>query len=86
MASIAIMIGGAIINATAFVGGSYLAKYLSGGSNAEEERKRHDLAVEKYQAAYEKYEENRTKLLDWLAANDRMKSEAKQNFENTDYA
>ena len=30
MASIAIMIGGALINATALVGGSYLAKYLSG--------------------------------------------------------
>ena len=80
------MIGGAIINATAFVGGSYLAKYLSGKSNAEEERKRHDLAVEKYQAAYEKNEENRTKLIDWIATNDRMKTEAKQNFENTDYA
>ena len=47
MVSIAIMNGGAIMTATAFVGGSYLAKYLSGGSNAEEERKRHDLAVEK---------------------------------------
>ena len=30
MASIAIMIGGVLINATAFVGGSYLAKYFSG--------------------------------------------------------
>ena len=30
MASIAIMIGGALINATAFVVGSYLAEYLSG--------------------------------------------------------
>ena len=38
MASIAIMIGGAIVNATSFVGGSYLAKLLSGGSNSEEER------------------------------------------------
>lgn len=55
MASIAIMIGGAIINATTFVGGSYLAKYLSGGSDIDEEKKRHDLAVENYQAAYEKY-------------------------------
>ena len=30
-------------------------------------KKRHDLTVEKYQAAYEKYQENRTKLLDWIA-------------------
>ena len=49
MASIALMIGGAIINATTFVGGSYLAKYLSGSSDSDEEKKRHDLAVEKYQ-------------------------------------
>ena len=65
MASIAIMVGGAmqcLVNATAFVGGSYLARFLSGGGKAvitEEERKRHVLAVEreieKYQAAYEKY-------------------------------
>ena len=87
MASIAIMIGGALINATAFVGGSYLAKYLSGDKNSvEEEKKRHDLAVEKYQAAYEKYQENRTKLLDWIAANDRIKKEANQNFVDTDFA
>ena len=85
MASIAIMIGGAIINATAFVGGNYLAKYLSGDS-AGQEKKRHDLAVEKYEQEYQKYQENRTKLLDWIATNDRIKDEAKQNLENTDYA
>ena len=27
---------------------------------------RHDLVVEKYQAAYEKYEKNQTKLLNWI--------------------
>ena len=46
MASIVFMIGDALINATAFVVGNYLAKYLSGDS-AGEEKKRHDLAVEK---------------------------------------
>ena len=46
------MIGGAIINATAFVGVCYLAKYLSGDSESAslEEKKRHNQAVEKYQA------------------------------------
>ena len=38
MASIELMIGGAIINATTFVGGSYLAKYLSGSSDSDEEK------------------------------------------------
>ena len=86
MASIALMIGGAIINATTFVGGSYLAKYLSGSSDSDEEKKRHDLAVEKYQKEYEEYEENRAKLNDWILTNDRIKDEAKENFKNTDYA
>ena len=86
MASIALMIGGAIINATTFVGGSYLAKYLSGSSDSDEEKKRHDLAVEKYQKKYEEYEENRAKLNDWIMTNDRIKDEAKENFKNTDYA
>ena len=86
MASIALMIGGAIINTTTFVGGSYLAKYLSGSSDSDEEKKRHDLAVEKYQKKYEEYEENRAKLNDWIMTNDRIKDEAKENFKNTDYA
>ena len=86
MASIALMIGGAITNATTFVGGSYLAKYLSGSSDSDEEKKRHDLAVEKYQKEYEEYEENRAKLNDWIMTNDRIKDEAKENFKNTDYA
>ena len=86
MASIALMIGGAIINATTFVGGSYLAKYLSGSSDSDEEKKRHDLAVEKYQKKYEEYEENRAKLNDWIMTNDRIKDEAKENFKNMDYA
>ena len=87
MASIARMVGGEIINATAFVGGSYLARYLSGRSDNDEEKKRHDLAVEKYAAAYKKYEinikkkkKNRTKLLRWISTNVRIKDEAKQNF------
>ena len=80
------MIGGAIINATTFVGGSYLAKCLSGGSDADKEKKRHDLALEKYEKEYQNYQENRTKLMDWIASNDKTKDEAKQNFENTDIA
>ena len=83
MASIALMIGGAT---STFIGGSYLAKYLSGSSDSDEEKKRHDLAVEKYQKKYEEYEENRAQLNDWIMTNDRIKDEAKENFKNTDYA
>ena len=33
MASIAIMIGGAVLNAAAFTDGNYLAKYIAGDSD-----------------------------------------------------
>ena len=47
MASIAIMIGGAVLNATSFIGGNYLARALGGGDKAAlEEKKRHDKALE----------------------------------------
>ena len=55
MASIAIMIGGAVLNAAAFTGGNYLAKYIVGesGRAALAEKTRHDKALEDYQAAME---------------------------------
>lgn len=87
MASIAIMVGGAVMNAAAFIGGNYLARAFGGGDKAaQEERVRHDKALEAYQAAYAKYTRDRTKLLDWIATNAEIKAEAKQNFTNTDYA
>ena len=53
MASIAIMIGGAVLNALAFTGGNYLAKYFAGddGQAALAEKTRHVKALEVYQAA-----------------------------------
>ena len=86
MASIAIMIGGAALNAAAFIGGNYLARYLTGGDKASEEKERHDRALEAYQAAHEKYMRDRNKLLDWIATNAKMKEQAEQDFRDTDYA
>ena len=87
MASIAIMIGGAVLNATAFIGGNYLARALGGGDKAAlEEKKRHDKALEDYQAAYAKYTRDRTQLLDRIATNAETKEQAEQAFTDTDYA
>ena len=86
MASIAMMIGGAVLNAAAFTGGNYLAKYLSGSGDALAEKTRHDKALEAYEAAQARYSEERTKLLDWIETNRENKQLAKQNFTNTDYA
>ena len=55
MASIAMMIGGAVINAAAFTGGNHLARYLSGDGGALAEKTRHDKALEAYKAAQARY-------------------------------
>ena len=50
MANVAMLIGGALANALAFTGSSYLFHRLSKGS-IDKERKKHDTAIEKLQAA-----------------------------------
>ena len=82
MASVTIMVGGAVLNAAAF---NYLARALGGGDTAaQEEKVRHDKALEAYQAAYAKYTSDRTNHLDWITTNAQIKAQAEQNF--TDYA
>ena len=43
MATVAIMLGGAVLNATTFIGGSYLAKYFSGDDSLAEKKRRHSI-------------------------------------------
>ena len=50
IASVAMLIRGALANALAFTGSSYLFQRLSKDS-IDKERKRHDAAIEKLQAA-----------------------------------
>ena len=50
MASVAMLIGGALANALAFTGSSYLFHRLSVNS-IDAERARHDLAIEQLQRA-----------------------------------
>ena len=54
MASIAMLVGGAMVNALAFSGSNYLFAMLR-SSDLNEERKRHDQAVEQLQAAQAKW-------------------------------
>ena len=88
MASIAIKMGGAVLNATSFIGGNYLARYLSGDdkAQAEKERERHDHALEKYNEAVERFREGQEKLQDFIAENDRLKHQISQNLVNVDNA
>ena len=50
MASIALLIGGALVNALGFTGSSYLFHRLS-AENIDAERKRHDSVIEALQKA-----------------------------------
>ena len=52
------MLGGALANALAFTGSSFLFSSLS-KDNIEKERKRHDLAIEKLQKAQVEWQRKR---------------------------
>jgi len=83
MASIVLMVGGAILNATAFTGGSYLAKYLSG---EDTERVRHDKALEKYQRDMGEWEKQQKVYQNWLDKQYVNKKQADENLDSTDQA
>ena len=77
-----------MLNAATFIGGNKLAQYLSGvdPKATQEEQKRHGQALEKYQRDYAQYQKDRTQLLDWVAEQDREKSKAFHDFQDTDAA
>ena len=68
------MIGGAIISAVAFGGSNYLFSQIGKNNDAENERKRHDLALEQLTQARDEWSKERLKYLDFI--NDRLKKEA----------
>ena len=88
MATIAIMLGGAVLNATAFIGGNYLAKVISGSSSTDLqlERERHDKAMEKYQKDYAAYQEKRIAYIDFENRRKGDENQASENISKTDEA
>ena len=56
MASLLFTIGGAVVNALAFSGSNYVFSRLT--DHDDEERKRHDLALEKLQRARDQWNED----------------------------
>ena len=79
MAGIAMMIGGALANALAFTGSSYLFSSLS-KDRIDAERKRHDLAVEKLQKAQVDWQQKRQKRLDFINKQLRLEKHAATKF------
>ena len=79
------LLGGAVVNALAFSGSNYLFSTLR-SSGIEEERKRHDKAVEELQAAHEAWSRRRTERLDWLNEELRRQNHAVKTFRDADAA
>ena len=65
MASVAMLIGGALANALAFTGSSYLFHRLS-ADNIDTETKRHDSVIEKLQAVQLEWTHKRQQLIDFI--------------------
>ena len=81
--AVAMMIGGAVVNALAFTGGNFLFSKLRKTQDAEKERERHDRAVEQLEAAWS---QKRMQRLDFI--NEQMQKEhhAEQTFDGVDQA
>ena len=80
MASVALLVGGALVNALAFSGNNYLFSKLQKSSGIDEERKRHDKVVEQLQAAQVALSRRRAERLDWINNMLRHQHHAVQTF------
>ncbi|MEW8389579.1 MAG: hypothetical protein AB2660_18850 [Candidatus Thiodiazotropha sp.] len=85
MASLAMLVGGALVNALAFSGSNFLFSMLR-SSGLDEERKRHDKAVEQLQAAQAEWSQKRTERLDFINEALRRQQRAIQAFRDVDTA
>ena len=79
MASVVILIGGALTNALAFRGSSYLFHRLS-ADNIDAERKRHDAAIEKLQAAQIEWVHDRQQRINFINNQLRLEHAAETKF------
>ena len=79
MASVAMLIGGALANALAFTGSSYLFHRLS-ADNIDTERKRHDAAIEALQKAQIEWAHKRQEQIDFINKQLRLERKAETKF------
>ncbi|CAC5405718.1 unnamed protein product [Mytilus coruscus] len=82
--ALAMMLGGAITNAFAFSGSNYLFSHM--GSNANEEKIRHDKAIEKLEKAQSEWNKKRIQRLDFVNEQLQKEHHAEHTFEDVDQA
>ena len=85
MASVAMMLGGAIANALVFSGSSFLFSSMSKG-NIESERKRHDLAIERLQKAQVKWQRERQDRIDFINKKLMLEKKSEEKFSDLSIA
>lgn len=85
MASVALLIGGAIANAVAFTGSNYLFSKLSKGDTLEEQ-KRHNKAIEDLNTATAHWEQERQQRLDFINHKLKLQQHAVNTFQDVDSA
>ena len=73
MASIAMMVGGAVVNALAFSGSNYLFSKLR-NNNSADEIKRHNAAMEELTKARDTWNKKRIQRIDYI--NDQLKKQS----------
>ena len=84
MASLLFTIGGAVVNALTFSGTNFVFSRLT--VHGAEERKRHDLALEKLQRAWDEWNRDRMKRIDFMNRRLGEKNEARAYINNVDEA
>ena len=82
MATIALMVGGAITNALAFSGSNFLFSQMSGAA----ERKRHNLAMENLQHERDTWNEERLERIDYINEELKKRGHAVKTFKDVDQA
>ena len=85
MASVAVLLGGALVNALAFSGSNYLFSMFR-SKGVDQERRIHDKAVEQLQAAQAEWSQKRAQRLDWINEEMRRQGHAVQTFRDVDEA
>ena len=85
MARIALLVGGALVNALDFSGSNYLFTMLQ-SSGADEEQKRHDKAIEQLQATHEAWTKRRTERMDCIAEDLCRQGHSLKTFQDVDEA
>ena len=84
MASLLFTVGGAVVNALTFSGTNFVFSRLT--VHGAEERKRHGLALEKLQRAWDEWNRDRMKRIDFMNRRLGEKNEARAYINNVDEA